>query len=155
VSWVDLPQTAEGSDLIRMMNERGRRLAASSGNGGGTTTISRNTTTVISGGSGFDPWYAITFATPFTVDAANGDSQRITLTANAVLADPVGWADGEELTLRLQQDATGGRTVTRATPAKWELPAGFDLYALANGVITLTWKFDSTGKALLKSILQI
>jgi hypothetical protein len=154
VSWVDIPPGATGDELIRMLNERGRRLSSQAGNGGGTTTISRNTTTVIGGGGSIDPWFAITFADPFTVDAANGDSQQITLTADAVLADPVGWANGEELTLRLIQDATGGRTVTRATPAKWELPAGYELYALANRIIVLTYKFDSTGKGLLKCLLE-
>lgn len=156
MSWVDLPQSIEDmGELARMLNERGRRLAANSGSGGGTTIVSRNTTNVIGGSSTPDPWFAITYATPFVVSAANGASQRITLTGDATMSDPLGWADGEELVLRLQGDATGGRTVTRATPAKWELPSGYTLFLGANRVITLTYRFDATGNGLLKSILEI
>ncbi len=151
--WVPIPADAKPEDLIRLINQRCRNL--SFGDGGGTTVVSRNSTTVIGGSPSIDPWYSITFATPFTVDQANGRNQMITLTGDAVLADPVGWADGEELVLRLKQDGTGGRTVTRATPAKWELPDGFMLYGLANRIITLNYVFESTGVALLKNIIQI
>ncbi len=154
MSWVDIPSTVRPEDLPRMINERGRRLASNAGNGG-ATTISRNSTTVISGGSAFDPWFSITFADPFTVDAANGNTQKIILTADAVMNDPVGFADGEELTLRIQQDGIGGHTVTPDDPAMWELPDGYTIYGLANRKITLTYKFDSTGKALLKALLEI
>lgn len=154
MSWVDLPESVPLEQLPRMVNERGRRLAGAN-RGTGGTTISRNTTTVVTGGAAFDPWFVITFADPFTVDAANGNTQRITLTADAVLNDAVGFADGEELTLRIQQNGTGGHTVTPDDPTMWELPANYTLYGLANRVITLTYKFDATGKALLKSLLEI
>jgi hypothetical protein len=143
--WTNIPNP-ENDPLITQLNLRGRRL----GRGSGTTQVSQ-TVNFSSGGSGLtrDPWYMITFSANITVDRANGTVQRVTLGGDAVLEDPVGFSNGDELILRLQQDATGGRTVTLNDPALWELPAGFTLFALANRVIILHYRFDAAGALLV------
>ena len=155
--WLAIPYSvAEGDEklekLIRLINDAGRGASGGAGGGNVTNTFSSSTTTIT--GSSGGPWFVLAYSGTLTVDKANGGNQRVTMTGDAALADPVGFSDGDELTLRIQQDATGGRTLTRTTPAKWELPANYTLYGLASQVITITWKFDSTGKALIKSIIE-
>lgn len=56
--------------------------------------------------------------TAYTIDLANGSVQIITLTGNVTFTFP-SVAAGKSFTLILKQDATGGRTVTWPSSAKW------------------------------------
>ena len=154
--WQDVPNSlAKGEewveDLIRYINESGRRIASGNNGTGGATTnnYSSSSTTISSGGIG--PKYTLAYAATITVDKANGGNQWVTLTGNANLANAVGFSDGDELCLRVIQDATGGWTLTRSTPAKWELPENWTIYGLANRITILNYIFDSTGVARLKN----
>lgn len=55
------------------------------------------------------------YATSMTVDCSTGDVFDITMTANTTLTLANAF-DGQTITLRLKQDATGGRTVTWGSP---------------------------------------
>lgn len=151
--WLDIPASiAEGNPqletLIRLLNESMRGVG-----GGGTGNVVNNfssTSTVINGG-GLGPRYNIPYAATVTVSKANGSNQWLTLTGDASLDDPVGFADGDELYLRIRADATGNRTLTPATPARWELPAGWTIYLASNRVMALNYVFDAAGVARLKA----
>ncbi len=58
------------------------------------------------------PFATVTEAPTTTVDCNAGNSQILTLTGNRVMAAPVNPADGQVLWLIVQQDGTGGRTLS-------------------------------------------
>jgi len=120
-AWQDLPERISAEDLIRAINERGRRLGA--GNAGTVTNIVTNSiTSSSSSGPAISPWFAITYGATITPNLANGTNQRCTLTGNITVNFPTGAVDGGGLTLVLIQDATGDRVVTLATG--WKLDGG-------------------------------
>lgn len=55
------------------------------------------------------------YASAITLDGDQGITQDITLTGNAVLANPVNMPNGRSGVLWIVQDGTGGRTLSRAT----------------------------------------
>jgi hypothetical protein len=144
--WQPIPNPTD-DPLISQINQRGRRL----GRGGGDRVVNQSIT--YGGGTGGsytpDPWYNLSYAATLVVDKINGGAQRVTLSGDATLDDPVGFSNGDLLILRIKQDGTGGRTVTPADPARWELPTGFTLYGLANAVIILHYKFDASDALLI------
>jgi hypothetical protein len=85
-------------------------------------------------------------STAATIDFANGQKQRITLTANTTLtiSAPPGVGDYK---LRLIQDATGGRTVTFSglSSARWWGSATQPAFnTAANGETLLALYYDGT-----------
>lgn len=54
---------------------------------------------------------ALTYASTITVNAALGNTFRVTLTGNATMATPSNPADGQMILFEITQDATGGRTL--------------------------------------------
>ncbi len=54
----------------------------------------------------------LTFATPLVIDSDSSNAFRCTLTGNFTLAVPTGGKDGQVVTLRLIQDATGSRIIS-------------------------------------------
>lgn len=98
---------------------------------------------------------AATITPDFAMNAAGGRPSRkaaftVTLGGNRTLGNPAtltGSApvlqavrDGQIVTMRITQDATGNRTLTYAS--KWKIPAGFALSTAANAVDVLVWRYD-------------
>lgn len=153
--FVNIPPVEDLEELRRLVNDNFRRIGDSVGGGTGVVNQTTNVSSTVINYTGGGPWHTIAFSGSITVDKANGLNQRLTLTGNCTLNDPVGFADGDELTLRLIWNPAGGHTVTRATPAKWELPSGVTLYGLSNAVVVLVYVFDASGNGLLKSFIQL
>ncbi|HWO57703.1 MAG TPA: hypothetical protein VNN55_09075 [bacterium] len=82
-----------------------------------------------------------------TISLANGQKQRITLTANATLTISTTGASVGNYTIRIKQDATGGRTVTWSglSSSRW-LGASSPppIHSAANGESILSIYFDGT-----------
>ena len=55
---------------------------------------------------------ALTDAATITIDASAGNDWRVTIAGNRTMAAPSNPADGQQVTLTVTQDATGGRTLT-------------------------------------------
>lgn len=75
-----------------------------------------NNPTIINGYT--EETYSVNSGTALTIDLANGSQQVITLTGNVTFTFPAA-ATGKAFTLYLKQDATGGRTVTWPSSAKF------------------------------------
>jgi hypothetical protein len=56
--------------------------------------------------------YALTYALTMSPDVANGNVQKVTLTGNTTISAFTNPVAGQSITLILQQDATGSRTLT-------------------------------------------
>lgn len=54
----------------------------------------------------------VTYASNITLNANDGNLFHVTLTGNVTFENPTNPEDGDSITLRVQQDGTGGRTVT-------------------------------------------
>jgi hypothetical protein len=76
-----------------------------------------------SSGGGGGAFYAIPSASVVNLQASNGTRQKITLTSDTVM-DSSGWADGDEVTLLVIQDGTGGRAFI-VNAAEFRVPPGF------------------------------
>ena len=97
------------------------------------------------------PFYALTDAATIAWDAAAiGHSASVTLAGNRTLGAPTNLADGAELTLRVLQDATAGRTLAYNAIFKWAGGAAPVVTATAAAVTVLCWKYHSGSNTLME-----
>lgn len=79
-------------------------------------------------------------------DYTDGYNAQVTLGGNRTLGTPSGVVNGDYGTLKIIQDATGGRTLT--LPANFKVvnagAGAITLTATANAVDILTWTYDGT-----------
>lgn len=94
-------------------------------------------------------WAELTDGVNIAVDAARSNNFRVTLAGNRTLDNPTGLLDGQPLEFRVQQDATGGRTL--AFGSKFKFPGGVapTLTAAANAVDWLRCLYDSTSDTVM------
>lgn len=91
-------------------------------------------------------YYELTDASTVDIDFENGTKQFVVLTANRTLGEPTNMQAGDELWLKLTQDAGGGNTVTWWSDIAWangeepELSADGD----ASDIIGIVKKADGT-----------
>ncbi|WP_417283747.1 SGNH/GDSL hydrolase family protein [Comamonas sp.] len=62
---------------------------------------------------------ALASASTIAIDASLSNTFGVTLTSNAVIANPTQLTDGMELTLFIRQDAMGGRSVSFGSKFRW------------------------------------
>lgn len=86
---------------------------------------------------------SLTYAATLNTDAAAGDIFDVTLTGNATLANPTNPVDGKTIRWRIQQDATGSRTVTLGNkfviPSSATSPLPFSTAANAMDILAATY----------------
>ncbi|MGI0076765.1 MAG: hypothetical protein ACREAU_05085 [Nitrosopumilaceae archaeon] len=82
-----------------------------------------------------------------------GADAQVTLTMNGILANPTGMVPGTEYSLKVIQDATGGRTLGFGTAYKFEGGVDPVITAAANAVDILTFGTDGTSM-LVNTIKQ-
>ena len=84
----------------------------------------------------------------YRVNCESADTWIITLTADRLLDAPVGAAyDGQLMTLRIRQDATGTRTLTRSTDPRWfvsseSMTGGLTTAPFSQTLVTLMYFAD-------------
>lgn len=80
------------------------------------------------------------------IDWTTGNNHLLTLTGNPTLTftTPPGTTGTTHLTLRLVQDATGGRTITWPATVKWIGSSAPTLSTAANAVDIVTFYFNGT-----------
>lgn len=86
---------------------------------------------------------------------ANQTNHRLTIAGTGrTLANPTGGTDGQGLNIRIQQDATGSRTIT-TYGSKYKFPGGTvpTLTTAANAVDYLTCRYDATSDTWMCSLL--
>lgn len=88
--------------------------------------------------------YAPTRTASSTINLAQGNTQRITLTTNTTFADPTNKVDGIEFTLVVIQDGTGSRTGTWNGVFKWAGGIAPVLTLTANAVDIFRFWTDGT-----------
>jgi len=71
----------------------------------------------------------LTDAATIVVDATSGDIFTVTLGGNRTLGNPTGAVNGQKLTFRIRQDATGSRTLVFDT--KYRFPTGVTAITLS------------------------
>ncbi len=65
------------------------------------------------------PVVVLTDANTITIDASTGNSFRVVLAGNRVLANPQSLADGQQFFIRVKQDVVGNRTLSYGTKFKF------------------------------------
>lgn len=90
------------------------------------------------------------YATNIAIPASLGSTFRVTLAGNANLVAPLKPTDGQTITLEIQQDATGSRTLTLDTTAgafKYGTDATLVAWVLsttANAIDVATFKYRAS-----------
>ena len=79
-----------------------------------------------------------------TINWKNGNKQKLSLTGNVTSMTLTAPANPCSLTLMVQQDATGGRTVSWPTSVKWPGGGAPTITTAANAVDIVTMYFDGT-----------
>lgn len=79
-----------------------------------------------------------------TIDFANGDKQKFTLTGNITTLNLNNHVSGRRYTLHIFQDATGGRTITWPAAVKWPENVAPTLRTVASGFDLLEFISDGT-----------
>ena len=81
------------------------------------------------------------------VNAALGNTFRVTLAGNRTLANPTNLTDGQRLYFRIKQDGTGSRTLTFGS--KYKFPsASKTLTTTAGALDTVECQYDATDNTL-------
>jgi hypothetical protein len=75
----------------------------------------------------------LTFSSTLSVNAAAGNTFRVTMTGNTTISAPTNPVDSQKITFELIQDATGSRTVTWSSSA-----GGYDFGTAGAPVLTTT-----------------
>jgi hypothetical protein len=132
-----------GSQL-NVVSESGSGPLALYGNGINGYTLNTNGTSTFSAGAATTR-FAIGSQATLTVDWSKSNYQTMTLTASVAAA---GWVfsnaqDGQTITLKITQDATGGRTLAANTAVKWPLGVLGVLSTAANAVDLLCLTYDA------------
>lgn len=97
---------------------------------------------------------ALTDAATITIDGSLGFNHRVVLGGNRTLANPTGLIDGMVYTVRIRQDATGGRTLSYGTKWKWPGGSAPTLSAGANAVDLICAQYDAALDMLLCNLLR-
>lgn len=96
---------------------------------------------------------AISFASTLTIDFNAGTNFKISnLTADFQLAAPTNRTVGKSGFIRLQQDATGGRVMTRASV--WKFAGDTDQIALASNAVSLISYVVTDANEILATIAE-
>lgn len=96
----------------------------------------------------------LTYAATITPDFSVNSHQKITLTGNVTIANPTNPIEGQTGTLKITQDATGGRTVAWGTYYKWEGGVAPTYVTTANSVSTYSYKVESSTSILVVPIID-
>jgi hypothetical protein len=80
-------------------------------------------------------WIDLPYGTAIRPNAAHGVNFRVRLTGNTTLEPPLNGKAGQRITLYVEQDGTGSRTVT--THAGWATSGTISIAASANAVTVL------------------
>lgn len=96
----------------------------------------------------------LTYAASITPDFAVNSHQKVTLTGNVTIANPTSPIEGQTGTLKITQDATGGRTVAWGTYYKWEGGVAPTYVTTANSISTYAYKVESATAILLVPLID-
>lgn len=89
------------------------------------------------------PWYGLTDAATITVDASKGNQLAVTLGGNRTLGNPSNAVDGQSITIKIKQDATGGRTLAFSSNYRFGYLVTPLINTAANAVSYLTFIYNS------------
>lgn len=129
----------------------------------GTNTVSGLTTTTVVVGAAVTPvkftgqrysdYFALTYAATTTIDWANGDHQKITLTGNVAFAAPSNVKDGATYTLVVVQDGAGAHTATWNGVFKFTGGGGDQTLSAGAGAVDI-FVFEAFGTTLLCTVAR-
>lgn len=98
--------------------------------------------------------YQLTDAATIAVPAQISSDFRVTLAGNRTLGNPTGMQDGQVFSIRIKQDATGGRTLAFAS--KWKLiGAAPTLTTTANARWYLSGQYDASDDTINYTIQNV
>ena len=98
--------------------------------------------------------YQLTDAATIAVPAQISSDFRVTLAGNRTLGNPTGMQDGQVFSIRIKQDATGGRTLAFAS--KWKLiGAAPTLTTTANARWYLSGQYDANDDTINYTIQNV
>lgn len=86
----------------------------------------------------------LAFANPLAIDASLSNNFGVVLTANTVISAPTNLVAGQAISIDLDQDGTGGRTVTFNAIFKFDIASSNVVGSAANAKNTLWGKYDGT-----------
>lgn len=102
------------------------------------------------------PFVSVTDGPTVTLDAANGKNRSLTLGGNRAMGVPSGAADGQDVLLLVQQDGTGGRTLTWNAVFNFENGITPTLTTTAGAVDMFLMTYNATlNKWLVRTFLNI
>ena len=90
-----------------------------------------------------EPYYTIPFAAIVPFDGLNGPRQKVTVTANIVIQDPINLVDGADIVVKVIQNAAGSNTVSFENA--WRFPNGIlNVSQESNAVTIIRGIYDAT-----------
>jgi len=95
-------------------------------------------------GTGYSPEITLTDAASIAWDTSIGQVAKVTLAGNRTIATPANLKNGAFYSLRVNQDATGGRTLAFSTNFKFSGAAAPNLTTAANAIDFFTFRSDGT-----------
>jgi len=100
------------------------------------------------------PTSVLTYGATTTVNCSLSNAFRVVMTGNITTLTINNAADGQGITIRFKQDATGGRTVAWPASFRWNGGSIPSLSTAANSIDMLTAAYDSADSTWVATLLK-